>query len=157
MDIDPNLFFLPPAGRGLRGHPNKDLQGASHHRRRGSAISVRVMKYWNKLSASVVTAPSVNVFKKRLENVWTELSPPYKSAIKLCLNAISLSTNPAMSLSPCPAKTLIGEKDLATSAPRKGISAHMSIWPEITRKAARRKTQRLPKETLKVRISTVTK
>ncbi len=75
LDIDPYLFFLPPARRGLRGHPLKVLQGASHCRKRGSALSVRVVKYWNKLPASVVTAPSVNVFKKRLEKVWTEVFP----------------------------------------------------------------------------------
>ncbi len=74
LDIDPHLFFLPPVRRGLRGHPFKVLQGASHRRRRGSAFSVRVVKYWNKLPASVVTAP-VNVFKKRLEEVWTEVFP----------------------------------------------------------------------------------
>ncbi len=73
LDIDPNLFFLPPTRCGLRGHPFKALQGASHRRSRGSAFSVRVVKYWSKLSASVVTAPSVNVFKKRLEEVWTEV------------------------------------------------------------------------------------
>ncbi len=49
LDIDPNLFFLPLARRGLRGHPFKVLRGASHRRRRGSAFSVRVVKYWNKL------------------------------------------------------------------------------------------------------------
>ncbi len=75
LDIDPNLFFLPPARRGLRVHPFTVLQGASHRRRRGSAFSVRVVKYWNKLPASVVTARSVNVFKKRLEKVWTEVLP----------------------------------------------------------------------------------
>ncbi len=31
--------------------------------------NIFVMKYWNKRPASVVTAPSVNIFKKRLENV----------------------------------------------------------------------------------------
>ncbi len=67
-------YFLPPARRGLRGHPFKVLQGASHRRRRGSAFSVRVEKYGNKLPASV-TAPSVNVFKKRLEEVWAEIFP----------------------------------------------------------------------------------
>ncbi len=41
----------------------------------GSAFSVKFVKYWNKLPASVVTAPSVNVFKKRLEKVWTEVFP----------------------------------------------------------------------------------
>ncbi len=45
LDIDPNLLFLPPALRGLRGHPVKVLQGASRRRRRGSAFSVRVEKY----------------------------------------------------------------------------------------------------------------
>ncbi len=74
LDIDPNLFFLSPARRGLRGHPFKVLKGASHRRRRGSAFSVRVVEYWNKLPASVVTAP-VNVFKKRLEKFWTEVFP----------------------------------------------------------------------------------
>ncbi len=33
LDIDPNLFFHPPARRRLRGHPFKVLQGASHRRR----------------------------------------------------------------------------------------------------------------------------
>ncbi len=75
FNIDPNLFFLPPAQRGLREHPFKVLQGASHRRRRGSAFSVRVVKYWNELPASVVTASSVNVFKKRLEEVWTKVFP----------------------------------------------------------------------------------
>ncbi len=75
LDIDPNLFFLPPARRGLRGHLFKVHQGASHRRRRGSAFSVRAEKYWNKLPASVATAPSVNVFKKQLETVWTEVFP----------------------------------------------------------------------------------
>ncbi len=65
LDIDPNLFFLPPARRGLRGHPYKVLQGASHRRRRGSAFSMRIVKYGKKFSASVDKAPSVNVFKKR--------------------------------------------------------------------------------------------
>ncbi len=69
LDIDPNLFFLPPARRG------KVLQGASHRLRRRSAFSVRVVKYWNKVTASVVTAPFVNVFKKRLEKFWTEAFP----------------------------------------------------------------------------------
>ncbi len=66
LDIDLNLFFYPPARRGLREHRFKVLNGASHRRRRGSVFSVRAVKYWNMLPASVVTAPSVNVFKKRL-------------------------------------------------------------------------------------------
>ncbi len=73
LDIDPNLFFHAPARRGLRGKPYKALQSASPLRRRGSAFSVRAVKHWNKVPASVVTASSINVFKKRLEKVWTEV------------------------------------------------------------------------------------
>ncbi len=75
LDIDPNLFFLPPTQCGLRGHPYKALQGETHRRWRRSAFSVRFVKYWNKLPASVVTVPSVNVLKKRLEEVWTKDFP----------------------------------------------------------------------------------
>ncbi len=53
----------------------KILQSASHRQRRGLAYSARVVKYWYKFPASVVTAPSVNVFKKGLEKVWTEVFP----------------------------------------------------------------------------------
>ncbi len=34
---------------------------------------LRVVKYWNKLPASVVTATSIEIFKKRLKKVWTEV------------------------------------------------------------------------------------
>ncbi len=71
LDSDLKLFSLPPARR----HPYKVLQGASHRRRRGSKFSVRVVKYWNKLPASVVTDPSVNGFKKRPEKFYTDVFP----------------------------------------------------------------------------------
>ncbi len=58
------FFFLPPTWRGLRGHPFKVLEGASHRRRRLSAFSVRVVKYWNRLLPSVVTAPSLRYSRK---------------------------------------------------------------------------------------------
>ncbi len=69
LDISPNLFFLPPARRGLRGHPYKVLQGVTSRRSRGSAFLLMVAKYWNKLPVSV------NVFKKRSVKVWTEVLP----------------------------------------------------------------------------------
>ncbi len=36
-------------------------------------VSVRVVKHWHKLPASVVTALSVNVFKEKLEKDWAEV------------------------------------------------------------------------------------
>ncbi len=77
MDFDPNLFSLPPARRGLRGHPFKVLQRASHRRRIGSPFSVRVVKYRNKLPASVVTASSLFKFFQEMveESLDSSLSP----------------------------------------------------------------------------------
>ncbi len=63
------LVFPPSSSNRPKRAP---LQGTP---RRGSAFSVRVVKYWNKLPASVVTVPSVEAFKKRLDNVWTEVFP----------------------------------------------------------------------------------
>ncbi len=51
------------------------LQNKSHRRKSGSAFSMRVVKYWYKLPASVVMGPSVNIFKKRLDQVWKEVFP----------------------------------------------------------------------------------
>ncbi len=69
------LVFLYPIRRGLRGNPYKVLQGTSHRRRRGVAFSAWVVKYWNRLPASVVTTPSVNVFKTSF-NRGLSSSPP---------------------------------------------------------------------------------
>ncbi len=53
LDIDPNLFFLTSVRRDRRGYTFTVLQGASHRRRRGSAFSVRVVKYWKILISSL--------------------------------------------------------------------------------------------------------
>ncbi len=81
LDVDPNLFFLPPTRRGLRGHPYKVLQGTSHRRRRGSAYSLRIVKYWKRLPASVFTAPSGESLNRRLSPLplLTEHSCPQSS------------------------------------------------------------------------------
>ncbi len=56
----------------------RTLQSTSKCEPPPKAFSVRVVKYWNKLPASIVTAPSVKVFKKRLEKVWTEIFPHFR-------------------------------------------------------------------------------
>ncbi len=72
------FVFCPPpfpSRSGLRRHPYLVFQFASLRWRRWSAFSLVVVKFGNQLPASVVTAPSVNIFKKRLEQVWAELFP----------------------------------------------------------------------------------
>ncbi len=71
--VDPNLVILPPTRRSQKRHSYKVHQGTTYRRRGGSAFSMRVMQHWNKLPASVVMVPSVNVFKNMLETVWTEV------------------------------------------------------------------------------------
>ncbi len=88
------LIFLPPAQRGLREHSYKVFQGACHRRRRESSFSMRVLKYWNKLGASVVTAPSVSFSNKRLEKVWTEVFPHLPHLLKTHLPIALLSPPP---------------------------------------------------------------
>ncbi len=58
-------------------------------RRRGQTFSVRVVKYWNKLVAFVVTAPSVNIFKNRLEKVWREHSSTKTTTPSTCIPQIN--------------------------------------------------------------------
>ncbi len=75
VDLNPSEFFLRPLRAGLRGHTYRLLQGPSRLRRRSGAFSVRVMKYWNRLPAYLVLAPSVSIFKKQFDRHWFEIFP----------------------------------------------------------------------------------
>ena len=37
-----------------------------------NSFSIRIAKYWNKLQANIVSAPSINSFKNRLDKHWKE-------------------------------------------------------------------------------------
>ncbi len=84
----PNLFFFPPARRGLRGTPT------SYSKERATAeVEFRnfrwgFLKYWKKLPAPVDILSSVNVFKKVGENLDTlrQCIPIYKSQVKCKIN-----------------------------------------------------------------------
>ncbi len=75
VDLNPSEFFLRPPQAGLRGHTYRFLQGPSRLRRRSGAFSVRVVKYWNRLPAHLVLAPSVSILKKQLDRHWFEIFP----------------------------------------------------------------------------------
>ncbi len=76
VDLNPSEFFLRPTRAGLRGDTYRLLLGPSRLRRRSGAFSVRVVKYWNRLPAHLVLAPSVSIFKKQLDRHWFEIFPP---------------------------------------------------------------------------------
>ncbi len=75
VDLNPAEFFLRPPRAGLRGHTYRLLQGPSRLRRRSGVFAVRIVKYWNSLSAHLVLAPSVSIFKKQLGRHWSEIFP----------------------------------------------------------------------------------
>ncbi len=75
VDLNPSEFFLRPNRAGLRGHTYRLLQGPSRLRRRSSAFSVRVVKYWNRLQTPLVLTPSVSIFKRQLDRQWSEIFP----------------------------------------------------------------------------------
>ncbi len=73
VDLNSSEFFIRPPRAGLRGHIYRLLQEPSRLRRRSSAFSVRVVKYWNRRPAHLVLAPSVSIFKKQLDRHWFEI------------------------------------------------------------------------------------
>ncbi len=72
-DLDTTSFFIPPVRPALRGHPFKVLQVPCRQLRRKSSFSTRVVKYWNRLPTPIVTAPSVNSFKRQFDSAWEEV------------------------------------------------------------------------------------
>ncbi len=75
VDLNPSEFFLRPPRAGLRGHTYRLLQGTSRLRRSSGAFSIRIVKFWNRLSAHLVLSPSVSIFKKHLDHQWSEIFP----------------------------------------------------------------------------------
>ena len=57
----------------LRGHPMKLSKQRCRLKLRANYFSNRIVNTWNGLPASVVTAPSVDSFKRRLDDHWKDL------------------------------------------------------------------------------------
>ncbi len=75
VNLNPSDFFIRPPRAGQRGDTCRLLQGPSRLRRRSGYLSVRVVKYWNRLPAHLVLSPSVSIFKKQLDRQWSEIFP----------------------------------------------------------------------------------
>ena len=70
--------FKQFTAKNVRGHSLKLAK--NHHRLqiRGNFFSERVINVWNSLPDNVVTAPTVNTFKSRLDSHWKNLVSVYK-------------------------------------------------------------------------------
>ncbi len=75
VNFYPSEFFLCPLRAGLRGHTYRLQQGSSRLRRRRGAFSVRIVKFWNRLSARLILSPPVFIFKKQSDRQWSEILP----------------------------------------------------------------------------------
>ena len=74
-NVDKDLLFTM-SNNPTRGHPLKIFKKRYRLRVRGHFFSNRVVDGWNDLPTEVVTAPSINAFKSRLNKCWK--GHPYK-------------------------------------------------------------------------------
>ena len=72
VGLDKECLFSEPRTTRTRGHPFKVAKLQSTSRVRANHFSSRIVNYWNALPAEVVCAPSVDTFKKRLDEHWTD-------------------------------------------------------------------------------------
>ena len=67
-----DVSFLPRTKNSNRGHPLKLQKQSSEWKVGHDVFSLRVVDLWNSLPESVVSAPSLNSFKNRLDKFWME-------------------------------------------------------------------------------------
>ena len=53
-------------------HDYKLMKRRCHSQLRANYFSFRVVNLWNRLPSDVVSAPSVNAFKRRMDNYWKD-------------------------------------------------------------------------------------
>ena len=79
VDVDKNKFFKFNNATNTRDHQYKLLKPASKKLVRSQSFSIRVVNDWNSLPQEVVSAQTVNDFKKKLDDFWKDQH--YKSPL----------------------------------------------------------------------------
>ena len=67
---NPEHFFSVPNASSTRGHSKKLSKPQVRTTQRLNSFSRRVISDWNQLPEEVVSAPSLNAFKNRLDKHW---------------------------------------------------------------------------------------
>jgi ribonuclease P/MRP protein subunit RPP40 len=78
VDITPETFFITNPHSRTRGNSKKIEVQRSRTQIRNHFFSQRVVKDWNMLTEDVISAPSVNAFKGKLDRFWAHLSCKYQ-------------------------------------------------------------------------------
>ena len=71
--IDRMQLFSPPKILTTRGHNKKVLKKHAVAFVRGKSFSQRVINNWNLLPSTIAEAPSLNIFKNRLDEYWKDI------------------------------------------------------------------------------------
>ena len=74
INLDTNEFFQLRSSSITRGHDCKLLKPHAQRLVRSNNFSVRVIDHWNNLPPKIVNAPSVNLFKKSLDNYFNHFT-----------------------------------------------------------------------------------
>ena len=69
--FDFNIFFTPMRMSHTRGHSKRIFKKHATKRPKIDSLSHRVTNRWNSLCDHVINAPSINIFKKRLDEFWS--------------------------------------------------------------------------------------
>ena len=67
------FFELADVTNGLRGHSLKLFKPRCRTTVRQNFFSLRIVNEWNKLPLDVMEAPSINMFKNRLDQHWHDM------------------------------------------------------------------------------------
>ena len=70
--LKPDQFFSVIRETTTRGHPLKLFKPQKKNIIKYNTLSSRAIIYWNTLSTDTVLAPTMNIFKSRLEDDWKE-------------------------------------------------------------------------------------
>ena len=65
--------FFKPVFSNTRGHSRKFFKEHASKRQRANFFSRRIINEWNGLPPEVVDAPSIDLFKRRLDEHWNEI------------------------------------------------------------------------------------
>ena len=77
-DVDWTKFFTLSPIRNTRGHHMKLYKQTSKIQLRSNFFTQRIINMWNSLPATVVSAPTVSLFKQKLEKYWTSTGHGYE-------------------------------------------------------------------------------
>ena len=73
LKLEPEELFNLAESRGTRGHSLKLIKPQVNKLVRQFSFPIRIVNDWNSLPEHVISAPTLNTFKNRLDKHWSNL------------------------------------------------------------------------------------